>query len=132
LVDTSVLIDAFKGVENEKTRLFKRVLEQSIPYGISSYTYQEVLQGAGNEREYATLKESLNTQRIYFLAEEISTYEKAARMYYDLRRGGMTIRSAIDVLIALTAIEYGLLLLHNDRDFDLMRSQLKDLKMFEM
>ncbi len=68
------------------------------------------------------------TQIIYFLPEEKAAYEKAARLYFDLRRKGITPRSTIDILIALTAIENKLMLLHNDRDFDLMAEQVDALK----
>ncbi|EEG77888.1 type II toxin-antitoxin system VapC family toxin [Dethiobacter alkaliphilus] len=117
LVDTSVLISFLKGQADEKVELFKDVLSRDIPFGISSYTYQEVLQGARNEAEFNTLKEYLATQQIYYLKPEVSTYEKAARIYFDLRRKEVTTRSTIDILIALTAIENKLALLHNDNDF---------------
>jgi len=47
-----------------------------------------------------------------------------------LRKQGVTIRSTIDILIGLTAIEHDLLLLHNDKDFDAMAVKIKDLKIF--
>jgi hypothetical protein len=48
-------------------------------------------------------------------------------MYFDCRRAGVTIRSATDCLIARIAIEHGLLLLHDDRDFDKMAEVVPDL-----
>jgi len=128
LVDTSVLIGYLKGQTDNKTELLKDVLTRELPFGISSYTYQEVLQGARNEKEFETLKEYLSTQKIYFLKQEISTFEKASRMFFDLRRKGSTPRSTIDILIALTAIEYNLILLHNDNDFDFMSKHIPDLE----
>jgi predicted nucleic acid-binding protein len=127
LVDTSVLIGFFKGQVDEKAVLFKDVLSRDIPFGISSYTYQEVLQGARNEAEFNTLKEYLSTQQIYYLETEASTFEKAARIYFDLRRKGVTPRSTLDIIIALTAIENKLALLHNDNDFDLMSNYIPEL-----
>jgi predicted nucleic acid-binding protein len=127
LVDTSVLITFFKGQVNEKAELLKDVLSRDIPFGISSYTYQELLQGARNEAEFNTLKEYLSTQQIYYLKTEASTFEKAARIYFDLRRKGVTPRSTLDILIALTAIEHKLALLHNDNDFDLMSNYIPEL-----
>ncbi|MEW6080493.1 MAG: PIN domain nuclease [Bacillota bacterium] len=127
LIDTSVLIGFLKGQVDEKTELFKDVLSRDIPFGISSYTYQEVLQGARNETEFNTLKEYLSTQQIYYLEPEASTFEKGARIYFDLRRKGVTPRSTIDLLIALTAIERKLVLLHNDSDFDLMSGNIPEL-----
>lgn len=132
LVDTSVLIDFLKGQTNAKTLLFEEILSREIPFGLSPYTFQEVLQGARNEKEYKHLHDYLSTQTIYYLPEEIATYEKAARLYFDLRRKGMTPRSTIDILIALTAIENKLMLLHNDRDFDLMAEQVETLSVLKM
>lgn len=132
LVDTTVLINYLKGNENEKVKLFENVLKRRLPYGISSYTYQEILQGARDEKEYAGLKKYLSTQVIYFLAEETKTYEEAARLYYELRRQGVTPRSTIDVLIALTALKNNLLLLHDDRDFDMFAEKIPDLKIMEV
>ena len=120
LVDTSVLIHFFKGLESEGSRKFRRVLERGIPFGINSLIFQEVLQGAGSEKEYYTLKKYLETQRFYHLREPIDSYAKAAKIYLDCRKKGITIRSTIDCLIAQTALENDLLLLHEDNDFDLM------------
>ena len=128
LVVTSVLIDFLKGVRNHRTKLFEAVLKQNLPFGIASYTYQEVLQGARDRQEYDRLREYLSTQKIYFLPETIEAYEKAARLFFNLRRQGLTIRSTIDVLIARIAIEHDLFLLHNDRDFDAISEKNADLK----
>jgi len=46
-----------------------------------------------------------------------TTWRAAARIYFDLRRQGMTVRSPIDCCIAQIALENRLLLLHNDWDF---------------
>ena len=63
LVDTSVLIDFFKGIKNPARVGFKSILEQDIHFGITSLIYQEVLQGAKSEKEYAGLKRYLSSQR---------------------------------------------------------------------
>ena len=128
LVDTSILVNFFKGNETPKTRVFDAILNQGLFFGISSYTYQELLQGAKDEREFNLLKEYLDTQNIYFLPSAWETFVKASRLYFDLRRKGITPRGTIDVFIALTAIHYNLSLLHDDRDFDIMASEIKALK----
>jgi predicted nucleic acid-binding protein len=46
------------------------------------------------------------------------SWQAAARIYYDLRRRGLTVRSPIDCCIAQAALENDLLLIHNDRDFE--------------
>ena len=120
LVDTSVLIHFFKGVDSESSRRFRMVLQRGIPFGINSLIFQEVLQGAGSEKEYFTLKKYLGTQRFYHLKDPIESFAKAAKIYVDCRKKGITIRSTIDCLIAQTVLENDLLLLHEDSDFDLM------------
>lgn len=132
LVDTSVLIDFFKGHTDDKVKLFQQVLVRDVPFGISCYTYQEVLQGARDEKEWQLLKNYLSTQTIYHLPEIPESYEKAARMVFHLRRKGVTPRSTIDILIALTAIENNLALLHKDRDFDAMAIYLPELQILNL
>jgi len=131
LVDTSVIVDSFKGADNEKVELFRQILKRGMPFGISAYTFQEVLQGARDEREYVRLKDYLSNQKIYCIREEIDIYEKAARLFFDLRRKGITIRSSIDILISLTAIENDLYLLCNDGDFHKIKTVQADLKILE-
>ena len=120
LVDTSVLIHFFKGTNTENSRKFGIVLQRRMPFGINSLIFQEVLQGAGSEKEYLTLKKYLETQRFYHLRDPIASFAEAAKIYLDCRKKGITIRSTIDCLIAQTALENSLLLLHEDSDFDLM------------
>ena len=131
LVDTSVLIDYLKGIENVKTCLFEKVIKQKIPFGISSYTYQEVLQGARDDKEFNELKEYLSSQNIFYLPEDIETYNDAAQMFYRLRLQEITVRSTIDILIALTCVKYDLILMHNDKDFDMIKSQVHTLRVLD-
>ncbi len=129
LVDTSVLIHFFKGVESEGSQKLRMVLERGISFGINALIFQEVLQGAVSEKEYLTLRQYLETQRFYHLREPIDSYAKAAKIYLDCRKKGITIRSTIDCLIAQTALENDLFLLHEDQDFDLM-AKIIPLKFF--
>jgi len=91
LVDTSVLIHFFKGVDSESSRRFRMVLQRGIPFGINSLIFQEVLQGAGSEKEYFTLKKYLETQRFYHLKDPIESFAKAAKIYVDCTKKGITI-----------------------------------------
>ena len=128
LVDTSVLVDFLKGGLGKKTQLFKEIMLNDIPFGFSALTYQEVLQGARDEGEFARLDAYMSTQKLYCIPQTCSVYGRAGRMYFDLRRQGITVRSTIDILIALTAMDNGLQLLHNDSDFDMMAAHVPELK----
>lgn len=118
LVDTSVLIDYLKGKDNMPAEKFQSILDSGIPYGINSFIYQELLQGVKTEQEFHRLKEYLDTQRFYKLQGEQGSFAEAALIYLKCRKKGITISGTIDCLIAQTAIENNLLLLHNDSDFE--------------
>ena len=117
LVDTSVLIDLFKDRENEVTHRCRSLLQQQVPFGITSVIYQEILQGAKTEKEYAMLKEYLSSQRFFHPKDLVESYAQAARIYFACRKKGITVRSTIDCLIAQIALEHDLFLIHNDSDF---------------
>ncbi len=120
LVDTSVLIDLFKGNNNQPVADLRQIIKQQMPFGISSVIYQEILQGVKTEKEYVSLKQYLSTQRFFHPKDPLDSYAAAAEIFYTCRRSGVTIRSTIDCLIAQIAIEHNLLLLHNDKDFTAM------------
>ena len=103
LADTSVLIDFFRGTSNPKSEKFHEILINQIPFGITSLIYQEILQGAKDENEFDKLKEYLGCQKFYSPQDEITSYEETAKMYYDLRKKGITVRSAIDCLVVQIA-----------------------------
>mgnify|MGYP001041898769 CR=1 FL=1 len=129
LVDTSVLIDYFKGIDNDATDKLQFVLDSGIPFGINSFIYQELLQGARTEREFKELKTYLETQRFYDLKDKKTSFAEAAKIYFKCRKKGFQIGSTIDCLVAQTAVENNLLLLHNDEDFEMVSKVIK-LKFF--
>ena len=117
LVDTSVLIGYFKGFKGNPYDKIDSLIDQNIPMGICNQIYQEVLQGAKNKIEFDILKEYLNIMDFYDLLYGKKSYEDAALLYFKCRKAGVTTRSTIDLIIAQTAIDNNLLLLHNDKDF---------------
>ncbi len=129
LVDTSVLIEFFKGLKTEGSQKFEKILRQRVPFGINSFILQEVLQGTASEKEFALLKKYLSTQRFYHLKVAIDSFINAARLYMKCRKKGITVKSTIDCLIAETVLEHDLMLLHNDNDFTAM-SKVVPLKFY--
>lgn len=117
LVDTSVWIDYLRNQNNPAVRLFKKILNQGVSFGLTSNIYQEILQGAATKEDFEQLSTYLETQRFYHPNDPVLTYRAAAGLYFDCRKKGYTIRSTIDCLIAQLAIEYDLFLLHNDKDY---------------
>ena len=87
-------------------------------YVLTRFNQLELLQGAKDLREWTVLEDYLGTQ--LYLEASTRTWTEAARIYFDLRRKGLTINSPVDCCIAQIAIENGALLLHCDRDFKLI------------
>jgi predicted nucleic acid-binding protein len=131
LVDTSVLVDYFKGLDNKATQTLDYIINSGIPYGINDYIYQEILQGSRTVEEFQKLKEYLESLPFYYLHYGKESFEKAAYLNFTCRRSGITIRSTVDLLIAETAIENNLYLLHNDKDFINLAGIVSELKLYE-
>ena len=129
LIDTSILIGYFKGTKGEPYNRLDGFIEQNIPLGICNQVYQEVLQGAKDEKEFVLLNEYLNTLDFYDLRYGKKSYENAAWIYYRCKKAGITIRSTIDLIIVQTAIDNNLLLFHNDNDFIQISQIIPDLKL---
>jgi len=130
LVDTSVFVDYFRGTSTPAVDVLKQLVADDADIGLSPYVYQELLQGARDELEFARMKRVLITQEFLWLPQTVKTFEKAGRLYFDLRRAGVTVRSTIDVLIALTAMEHQVPLLHSDRDFDHITAAVEGLQIY--
>ena len=116
LIDTSVIINYLKNVDDQYTNTLTFLIDNKYPIGINNFIYQEILQGAKSEKEYEILKQYLNQFHFYQLSGK-SSYEAAAMMNVQCRNSGIIIRSTIDLLIAQTAIENDILLLTYDSDF---------------
>jgi predicted nucleic acid-binding protein len=114
LVDTSVWIEIFRDKAGNVVKVFKeRVGSENCV--LSRFNQLELLQGAKNEKEWELLADYLSTQ--YYLETDDNTWQEAARIYFELRRKGVTINSPIDCCIAQIAMEHGAILLHRDKDF---------------
>lgn len=124
LIDTSVWIMIFKdksGIEAERVQNWLDGSEVVL----TRFNQLELLQGCRDDKEWLLLSSHLQDQT-YIEATE-STWQAAARIYFELRRLGLTVRSPIDCCIAQLALENKLLLLHNDRDFSVI-NQIRPLE----
>lgn len=128
LVDTSVWIDFIRGRSTEVVDRLRNALDRGVEVAVTSLIYQEILQGASDERMFRDYRSYLSGQRFLHPLEPIATYERAARLYFECRRKGLTIRSSDDCLIAQIAVEQGVPLLHDDRDFERIAQVAPQLK----
>jgi predicted nucleic acid-binding protein len=114
LVDSSVWIDVMRGAMTQGASFLEQRDDEEL--AVAGVVFQEVLQGAADERSYERLRDMFMAM-LLLEPRELSTYEIAAQLYRRARAAGFTIRKPTDCLIAALALEHGALLVHNDRDF---------------
>jgi len=115
LVDSSVWIDLLNNVVTEPVRRLRALLP-TTPLLIGDLILCEVLQGFRTDAQAKLVERSLSRfETVSLIDPELAV--KAAANYRFLRRRGITVRKALDVIIATYCVERGHTLLHSDRDF---------------
>ena len=116
LIDTSVWINLFRDKSGVvRTKLQNYLANQT--YYLPIFTQMELLQGCKDETEWQKLSQYLAVQK-YIIPDYSTIWVEAARLYFELRRKGITVRSNIDCAIAICAIQDNLTLYHCERDFE--------------
>jgi predicted nucleic acid-binding protein len=114
LVDTSVWVLILRDKTGSVVTAFRQRVGSEITV-LSRFNQLELLQGAKDLKEWQVLEDYLGTQ--IYLEASADTWIEAARIYFDLRRKGVTINSPVDCCIAQISLESDALLLHCDQDF---------------
>lgn len=116
MVDSTVWVDYFNGVENPQTDLLNRILD-SVLILVGDLILAEVLQGFRHDKDFETARRLLTKfTQAQMVSPELAV--QSARNYRLLRKKGITVRKTIDSLIATYCIENDHELLHTDSDFD--------------
>lgn len=116
MVDSSVWIDYFNGVETKQTDFVYSAIG-GLQFAIGDLIYGEVMQGFKADRDFQIGHDFFEEIPFLLLVnKELSL--KSAQNYRFLRKKGITVRKTIDAFIATYCIEKNLSLLHSDRDFE--------------
>ena len=115
LVDSAVWVDWFNGDSGPHVRRLEKALSASERVGIAPVILTEVLLGLADEDEFETGRTVLLGLPLLPLDGE--GHAEAARLYGSLRRRGVTVRGAVDCIIAQTCLAADAELLSPDRDF---------------
>ncbi len=100
LCDTCILIDYLRGKEEAKKRLSA---DKDKGLGMSAITHMELMVGARNKKEVATIKKAFADFEIIELSEAISVKGRNLIEKFTKRHGLLI----PDALIAATALEIG-------------------------
>jgi predicted nucleic acid-binding protein len=123
LVDSSVWVDHFRGEKAPQVLTHIELLDSEAELAIGDLIRMEVLQGCRDDLHACKLERALSRLPCFVLGGTERS-DRAAANYQSLRTAGITPRKSIDVLIATFSIEEDIVLLHDDREFDLMVEQL--------
>ncbi len=119
IVDTSVWIDFFNGVQNRQTDFLTDAVESGKPIFLHSIILMEILQGFRSDKDHAEVKDILLSYD-FVIEDPVPDAIGASDLYRSLKKKGATIRKSLDCMIAYSAIKNELPLLHKDRDFDII------------
>ncbi len=122
LVDTSVWIDFLRGTATPQAEWLDRHLGIE-PIVIGDLILAEVLQGFRHDKGFEAARRLFAPLAQLQIGGSALAVE-AARNCRRLRAAGFTVRGTVDALIATCCITENLLLLHDDRDFDVFEQQL--------
>ena len=117
LVDTSAWITSFKKAGDPDLMEF---LKGSIVSGrvvTCPLIVLELIQGCRTERERGSLRTQLESLDLLSVTPPV--WERAYDLGFSLRRKGVTV-PVVDVVIAAVALENDVLLLHEDRHYELI------------
>ncbi len=117
LIDTSVWIRVLGDQQGDYARDLRREIAGQEMV-LTRFQQLELLQGCRDEQQWNRLHDYLEGQD--YVETCAATWPEAARIYFLLRKRGLTVRSPIDCCIAQLAIEHHALLIHDDRDFDVI------------
>jgi len=122
LVDSSVWIDFFRNQPTVQAEWLDRNLGvEGLVVG--DLILAEVLRGFRDDRGFNEARRMLaRLTQVSLCGEELAV--EAALNLRKLRARGVTVRGTVDVIIATRCLADGLLLLHDDRDFDAFEAHL--------
>ncbi len=115
LVDTTVWIDFFAARSLPHVSVLENLIELREDICTCGIILTEVLQGIRKDTEFRKTRDLFNT--LIWLPMPYTVFLRSAENYRKLRKKGITIRKPLDCMIASTAIENDVQLLHNDKDF---------------
>jgi predicted nucleic acid-binding protein len=114
LVDTSVWVEVFR----RSSRLTLDSVADIEEVVTCLPILQEVLQGFRDEAAFRVARDAMLALPIVESPLRQEVFEEAVHLYRAARRAGLTVRSAVDCLIAACAVRHGLTVAHHDRDFE--------------
>ena len=114
-VDTSIWIDFFAGRDLPHVSTLEQCIVDNEDLALCGIIITEILQGIADDAIYRRVRRYLSPLIMLPMPEAL--FVRAADIYRNLRKRGITIRATNDCVIVATSLEHGCHLLHNEEDF---------------
>lgn len=130
LVDTSVWISFFNKEDSRAAKRLKELLEVEEDLCLIDLILVEILQGLKDDALFEEIKNYLLTFPI-LRAKSLVTFIHAAEIYRLCKKKARPVKKTIDTIIAAVALENGVELFHQDKDFEQIAS-CANLKIYKL
>ena len=128
LVDTSAWIEYLRGTGSPAHLEVRRLLrEEPGQVALTEPVIMELLAGPADHRVVTRLEQLVDGLPLICVDAALD-YRAAAAVYRATRLSGRTVRSLVHCLIAVVAERTGTVVVHRDRDFDVLAQSLPDLR----
>ena len=115
LVDTSVWIDFFAGRDLPQVVTLEQSILDNQDLALCGIILTEILQGIADDTTHRRVRRYLDPLIMLPMPETV--FVRAADIYREPGKQGITIRKTNEGIIAATALDHHCQLLHKDKDF---------------
>jgi hypothetical protein len=115
IVDSKAWVDFFNGVRAPHAERLDAALRDEEDLSVIPIILTEVLQGFRTDTGVQRARRVLVSMPM--IHPSVDCHVRAARLFRTLRRRGVTVRGAVDCVIAQTCLDTGAELLSPDADF---------------
>ena len=115
IVDSNTWADFFNGAQEPYVERLEFALEEEEDIAVLPLIITEVLQGFRSDAGFRRAERVL--VKLPVIHPTVDCHVRAARLFRTLGKKGITVRGAVDCLIAQTCLDVGAELLSPDADF---------------
>jgi hypothetical protein len=116
IVDSNTWADFFNGVPSPYVQRLDAALSEEEELAVIPIIITEVLQGFRTDTGFRVARRVLVSLPV--IHPTVQCHVEAAHLYRSLRRRGVTVRGAVDCIIAQTCLDFDAGLLSPDSDFE--------------
>ena len=116
VVDSNTWADFFNGTRSPHAERLATILEEKEDVAVLPIIVTEVLQGFRTDGGFESARRILVA--LPMIQSTVESHVRAARLFRLLRRKGVTVRGAVESIIAQACLDTGALLLSPDADFE--------------